>query len=94
MQGLLAFELKGAVRGADGGGEAVAAGLLHKSLGLGRISQAGVAFLDLDVLLDAAEHAELGLDGDAFRVGGVHDTLGDRTFFSNGSWEASIITEL
>ena len=78
VQGLLALELEGAVRGADGGGEAVAAGLLDKSLRLGRIGQAGVAFLDLDVLLHAAEHAELGFDGDAFRMGGVHHTLGDR----------------
>jgi len=27
-------------------------------------------------------------------VGAVHDTLGDSAFFSNGSWLASIITEL
>ena len=37
----------------------------------------GVAVLDLDILLDAAEHAELGLDGDALLVGGVDDALGD-----------------
>jgi hypothetical protein len=35
------------------------------------------AVLDLDVLLDAAEHAELGLDDDALGVGGVDDALGD-----------------
>jgi hypothetical protein len=78
VEGLLALELEGAVRGADGAGEGVAAGLLDEVLGLGRIGQAGVAFLDLDVLLDAAEHAELGLDGDALGVGGVDDALGDR----------------
>ena len=59
------------MRGAD-------RGLLDESFGLGRIGQAGVAFLDLDVLLDATEHAELGLDGDALRVGRVNDALGDR----------------
>ena len=41
------------------------------------IGQAGVAFLDRDVFLDAAEHAELGLDGDALGVRRVDDALGD-----------------
>ena len=65
VQRLAALELVGAVAGADRAGEGVAAGLLDEILGLGRVGQAGIAFLDLDVLLDAAEHAELGLDGNA-----------------------------
>ena len=51
---------------------------LTNSLGLGGIGQAGVAFLDLDVLLHAAEHAQFGLDADALGVGAIHDALGDR----------------
>ena len=49
-----------------------------EALRFGGIGQAGVAFLDLDVLLDAAEHAEFGLDADALGVGAIHDALGDR----------------
>ena len=94
MQGLPALELVGAVARADGGGERVAAGELDEFLGLLGLGQAGIAFLDLDVLLDAAEHAELGFDRDALGVRGGDDALGDGDILSNGSWEASIITEL
>jgi hypothetical protein len=62
VEGLLALELEGAVAGADGAGEGVAAGLLDEGLGFLGLGEGGVAFLDLDVLLDAAEHAEFGLD--------------------------------
>ncbi len=62
VERLAALELVGAVAGADGAGEGVAAGLLDEVLGLVGIGEGGVAVLDLDVLLDAAEHAELGLD--------------------------------
>ena len=77
VEGLLALELEGAVRGADGAGEGVAAGALDELLGLGRVRQRGVAVLDLDVFFDAAEHAEFGFDGDALGVGAVDDALGD-----------------
>jgi hypothetical protein len=40
-------------------------------------SEAGVAFVNLDVFLNAAEHAELGLDAEALGVGLVDDALGD-----------------
>jgi hypothetical protein len=41
---------------------------LHELLGFDRVGEARVAFLDLDVLLDAAEHAEFRLDRDALGV--------------------------
>ena len=69
VERLPALELEGAVAGADGAGQRIAAGLLDEVLRLFGIGQAGVAFLDLDVLLDAAEHAEFGLDADALGVG-------------------------
>jgi hypothetical protein len=37
------------------------------------VGQARVAFVDLDVLLDAAEHAEFSLDRDALLVGDFDD---------------------
>ena len=77
MQRLPAFELEGAVGGADRAGEGIASGGLDEPLGLGRIGQAGIAFLDLDVLLDPAQHPELGLDGNVLGVGPVDDPLGD-----------------
>ena len=51
--------------GADGGRERIAAGLLDEFDRFVRIGQAGVAFIDLDVFLDAAELAELRFDADA-----------------------------
>jgi hypothetical protein len=77
VQGLFALELEGAVAGADGAGERIAAGRLDELLRFSGIGQAGVAFVDLDVFLDPAEHAELGLDADALGVGAVDDALGD-----------------
>ena len=47
-------------------------------LRLGGIGQAGVAFLDLDVFLDAAQHAQLGFDADPLGMGAIDDALGDR----------------
>ena len=68
---------------------------LTKSSASAGIGQAGVAFLDLDVLLDAAEHAEFGLDGRCpWRAPRSTTRLVISTFLSNGSCEASIITEL
>ena len=65
MQALLAFEFVGAVAGADRGGERIAAGLLDEFDRFVRIRQAGMSFIHLDVFLDAAELAKLGLDADA-----------------------------
>ena len=77
MEGLFAFEFEGAVAGADGAGEGVAAGLLDEVFGLEGIREARVAFLDIDVFFDAAEHAEFGLDGNALGVRAIDDALGD-----------------
>ncbi len=78
---LLALELVGAVAGADGHGERIATGTLDELDSLIGIGQAGVAFIDFDVFLDAAEHAELGFDGDALGVGAVDDAAGDGDVF-------------
>ena len=51
---------------------------LDEALRFGGIGQAGVAFLDFDVFLHAAQHAQFGLDADPLGVGAVHDALGDR----------------
>ena len=65
MQALLALEFVGAVAGADRGGERVAAGLPNEFDRFVRIGQGSVAFVHLDVFLDAAELAQLRLDADA-----------------------------
>ncbi len=78
VQALRALELVGAVAGADGDGQAVAAGPLDELLGLVGVGQHGVLLVDLDVLFDAAQHAQLGLDADALGVGALDDALGDR----------------
>ncbi len=77
VEGLLALELEGAMRGADGAGEGITAGELDELLGLDGIGEGGVAILDLDIFLDAAEHTEFGLDGDALGVGLVYHALGN-----------------
>jgi len=77
VQRLTALKLKGTVAGADGAGERVAAGLLHEFFGFGRVGEAGVPLVDADVFLDASEHAELGLDGEALGVGALDDALGN-----------------
>ena len=72
---LLGLELVGAVRGADGDREGVAAGLgreLDHFLGL-RV----VALLGLDFVFDAGEDAELGLDRHVVLVRVVDDLLGE-----------------
>ncbi len=78
VQALLAGELVGAVRGADGHGQRVAAAALDELDGLVRIGQAGVVGVDRDVFFDAAQHAQLGLDRDALVVGPLDDAARDR----------------
>ena len=53
VQTLLAFEFVSAMTRADGGRERVAAGPLYELDGLLWIGERGVAFVHLDVLLDA-----------------------------------------
>jgi len=77
MEGLLALELEGAMRGADGAGEGVAAVCLTKSsASAGSVRQA-LPSSTLMSSFHAAEHAELGLDGDALGMRLVDDALGD-----------------
>jgi hypothetical protein len=59
-----------------------------------RVGQLGIFLVDGNVLLDAAEHAQLRLDADA-RAWACSTTRRVMAMFSsNGSCEASIITEL
>ncbi len=79
VEGLAALELVGAVAGADGARRASRSRVFFtKSSASTGFVRHGVPVLDLDVLLDAAEHAELGLDGESLGVGRVDDALGDR----------------
>ena len=81
VEGLAALEFEGAMRSADSAGEGIAASLFNEILGFLGIGEAGVTFLDFDVLFDAAEHTELGLDGDTLGVGGIDDAFGDGDVF-------------
>lgn len=56
VEGLAAFEFVGAVGGADGCGEGIAAGATDEFHGFFGIGEAGVAFIDDDVFFDTAEH--------------------------------------
>ena len=58
-------ELVSAVAGADGDGQGVAAGLGDELLDLFRTGVGGSMRRDLDLVLDAGEGAQLGLDDDA-----------------------------
>ena len=78
MEGLLAFEFVGAVTRAERGCERVAACAVHELDGLIGIGEACVVFIDLDVLLDAAEHPEFGFHADPFRMRAIDNAFGDR----------------
>ena len=71
------LELVGAVAGADGDGQGVAAGALNELLDLFGPGVGGVALFDLDLVLYAGESAELGLYYDAVVVGVLDDLAGD-----------------
>ena len=91
MQALLAGELVGPVRGADGHGQRIAAALGDEFGRLRRIGQADAAG---HVLLDAAELPEFGLDDDPLGMARSTTRRVISMFFASGSCEASIITEL
>ena len=78
VEGLFALELESAVRGADGAGQGIAAGLFDEIFGFDGVGEAGVTFLNFDVLFDATEHTEFGFDRDAFGVRAINDAFGDR----------------
>ena len=88
------LELVSAVAGADGDGQGVAAGALNEFLNLFRAGVAGVALFDFDLVLNAGEGAELGLDDDAVVVSVLDDLLGDSNVLLEGLLEASIMTEV
>src|SRR5207244_1550698 len=73
VDALRAFELVGAVAGADGAGETVAVAALDELLRLIRIGEAGVSFVHGDVFLDTAQHAQLRLHAEAALMGMVGD---------------------
>ena len=74
VQPLLAGELVGPVRGADGHGQRIAAALRDE---LGRLAGIGQADAAGDVLFDAAELAQFGLDHDPLGMGPIDDPAGD-----------------
>ncbi len=81
---LLGLELVSAVAGADGDGERVAAGLGDELLDLLGAGIGGLVSGDLDLVLDAGQSAQLGLDHNAVIVGILHDLLGDLNVLGKG----------
>src|SRR5699024_9193240 len=81
---LAGLELIGAVAGADGDGEGVAARLFGEFADLVGLGEAGVLRLDVDGILDAGELAELRLDDDAAVMRVLDDLAGDLDIFFEG----------
>ena len=81
VAGGLLGELVGAVAGADGDGQGVAAGVGDEVLGLVRVGQVRQGLVAAQAgavaVLDAAQAADLALDGHAQGVGLLHDLPGD-----------------
>ena len=70
------LELKGAVAGADGDGQAVHAGGPDELLHLVGVGVGGIGSGDVHVVLDAGQTAQLTLDDDTVLVGVLHDLAG------------------
>ena len=81
---LLGLELISAVRGADGDGQRVAAGLGNELLDLLGAGVGSLVSGDLHIVLDAGQSAQLGLDHNAVIVGILHDLLGDLDVLGKG----------
>ena len=81
---LLGLELIGAVAGADGDGQRVAAGLGDELLHLLGAGVGRIVGGDLDLILDAGQGAQLGLHDNAVVVGILHDLLGDLDILGKG----------
>ena len=94
METLLALEFVGAVAGADGGGQRIAAGPLDEFDGFLGIGEAGVAFVDFDVFFDAAELPSSASTLIPLACARSTTRLVIAMFSSNDSWLASIMTEL
>jgi hypothetical protein len=81
------LELVGAVAGADGNGQRVAAGLADKFLHVLGTGVGGILRLDIDGILNAGQCAQLGLNDDAVIVGILHDLAGQRDIVLKGTWK-------
>ena len=88
-----ALELERAVGGADGYGQRVYAGALGKFLNLIRIGVGGVLGLNLNLILNAGQTAQLALNGNVAVVS-ILNNLAGQMFSSKGRWEPSIMTEV
>ena len=77
-------ELIGAVAGADGDGQGVAAGLGDELLDLFGTGVGGILGGDLHFILHAGQGAQLGLDHNAAVVGILDHLLGDLNVFGEG----------
>ena len=75
------LELVGAVRGADGDGQRVAAGAGDELLHLFGVGVALLAVLHSDLILHAGQSAQLRLDHHAVIVGVLHDLAGQGDIF-------------
>ena len=94
VQRLLSLELVRAVAGANRGRKRIAFRLFDELDRLLRVSQAGVPFIDFDILFNTAQPSQFGFYADAFWVRAVDHRFVMATFASKGSWLASIMTEL
>ena len=77
-------ELISAVGRADGDGQRVAAGLGDEFLDLLRVGVGGVLGGDVDLVLDACQRTELGLDHDAVIMGVLDDLARDLDVLREG----------
>ena len=77
-------ELIGAVAGADGDGQRVAAGLGDELLDLLGTGVAGILGGDIDLVLHAGQGTQLGLDHNTVIVGILNDLLGDLNVLREG----------
>src|SRR5690349_8474032 len=84
MKSLFTHELVGAMAGADRRGERIATGSPNEFDRFNGIRQGSMSFIDLYVLFDPAEPAELSLDTYPFFVSAVDDAFRDRNVVREG----------
>lgn len=70
------FKLVGSVGGADGDGQGVAAGALHKFLDIFGTGVGGVGSRDVDIVLNAGQGTQFCFDYNAVVMGVFYDLLG------------------
>ena len=81
IQFRFAFKFVGAVAGADGNGQAVAAGTFHKFYGLIRIRVGGVFGSNFNGVFHAGQFAQFRFYDHAFAVGIIYHTFGQFNVF-------------